>query len=123
MPVFDDFRNLPSGIHRATIEEVLQQFGVGSSERDIEGQELPQFIEWARVAGVRRLVIDGNFVTARLEPNDVDLVILPGPEFPRDQPSAPEEEVHWPFLHVLLAADDDDLQDCIVKDFGTDRDQ
>jgi hypothetical protein len=101
---------------------VVQRFGAGSSERDVEGRELVQFIEWARRAGVRRLVLDGSFVTAKVEPNDVDLVILPGPDYPRDQPPANAEEVLWPFLHILVAADDDDLGQWILQDFGTDRD-
>jgi hypothetical protein len=122
LPDFDEFGNLPSGIHPATIEEVIQRFGVGSSERDVEGRELLQFVEWARRAGVRRLVLDGNFVTAIVEPNDVDLVILPGPDYPRDQPSAnADEELLWPFLHILVAADDEDLDRWILQDFGTDR--
>jgi hypothetical protein len=121
LPDFDEFGNLPPGIHPATIEEVVQRFGAGSPERDVEGQELLQFIEWARRAGVRRLVVNGSFVTAKVAPNNVDLIILPGPDFPIDQPQAPDEEVYWPFLQVLVAADDDDLERWALQDFGTDR--
>jgi hypothetical protein len=123
LPEFDEFGNLPPGTHRATIEEVLRRFGSGSAEREVEGQELLQFIDWARRAGVRRLVVDGSFVSEKQEPNDVDLVILPGPDYPRDQQSPPDEEVHWPFLHVLVAADEADLEQWILQDFGTDRNQ
>src|SRR5262245_4806583 len=80
-----------------------------------------KFVEWARRAGVRRLVVDGSFVTANLESNDVDPVILPGRDYPRSQSSAPDEEVHWPFLHVLVTADDDDMEQRILQDLGTDR--
>ena len=38
LPEFDEVGNLPPGIHRATIEEVVQRFGVGSPERDVERQ-------------------------------------------------------------------------------------
>jgi hypothetical protein len=65
LPDFDEFGNLPPGIHPAAIEEVVQRFGAGSPERDVEGRELLQFIAWARRAGVRRLVLDGSFVTAK----------------------------------------------------------
>jgi hypothetical protein len=80
LPDYDEYGNLPPGIHPASIEEVVRRFGAGSPERDVEGRELLQFIEWARRAGVRRLVVDGSFVTKKGEPNDVDLVILPGPD-------------------------------------------
>jgi hypothetical protein len=123
LPAFDEFGNLPPGIHRATIEDVVQRFGAGSPERDVEGQELLQFIEWARRAGVRRLVVNGSFVTATPAPNDVDLIILPGPDYPRDQPSDIDEEVRWPFLQVLVAADEDDMERWALLDFGTDRKQ
>jgi hypothetical protein len=65
LPAFDEFGNLPQGIHRATIEEVVQRFGAGSPEREVEEQELLLFTGWARRAGVRRLVVNGSFVTAK----------------------------------------------------------
>jgi hypothetical protein len=70
---------------------------------------------------VVRLIVNGSFVTETIAPNDVDLVILPGPDYPRDQPSAADEEVRWPFIQVLVAADEDDLEQSAVQDFGTDR--
>ena len=53
----------------------------------------------------------------------MDLVLLPGPDYPNDQQPATEEELIWPFLHILVAADEDDLEAWVVKDFGTDRQQ
>ena len=38
LPEFDEVGNLPPGSDRATIEEVVQRFGVGSPERDVERQ-------------------------------------------------------------------------------------
>jgi hypothetical protein len=121
LPDFDEFGNLPPGIHRATIEEVVQRFGVGSPERDVEGRELLQLTGWVRRAGVLRLIVNGSFVTATIAPNDVDLVILPGPEYPREQPPATDEEVCWPFLQILVAADEEDMEHWALQDFGTDR--
>jgi len=123
LPAFDEFGNLPPGIHRATIEEVVQQFGAGSPERDVEARELVQFVEWARRGGVRRLIVNGSFVTAKAAPNDVDLIILPGPDYPGDQSSPTDDELRWPFLQVLVAADEDDLERWALQDFGTDRNQ
>ena len=32
-----------------------------------------------------------------------------------------EQELSWPFLHILVAADEHDLEVWAAKDFGTDR--
>ena len=121
LPDFDEIGNLPPGIHRATIEEVIERFGGGSPEREVEADELLYFVGWARRAGVLRLIVNGSFATATIAPNGVDLVVLPGPDYPRDQPSATDAEVRWPFLQVLVAADENDLELWAVQDFGTDR--
>jgi len=63
----------------------------------------------------------GSYATDAPAPQDVDLVILPGPDYLKDQPSAADEEVIRPFLHILVAADDDDLEAWAMRDFGTDR--
>lgn len=87
----------------------------------METQELLGFIDWARRAGIERLIVNGSYVTEASSPQDVDLAILPGPDYPRDQPLALDEELTWPFLHVLVAADSDDLEEWAMRDFGTDR--
>lgn len=79
-------------------------------------------IEWARLAGVKRIIVNGSFVTAKSEPNDVDVVLLPGPDFrPGAMPLTDQVEGRWPFLQVILAADDADLEAWALRDFGTDR--
>ena len=121
LPPFDDHGNLPQGIHRCEASEVIARFGSGSPEREVETQELVQFIAWARRAGIRRLVINGSYVTAAPAPNNVDIVILPGPDYPRDQLPVGETGETWPFLQILVAADDSDLEAWALQDFGTDR--
>ncbi len=110
LPAFDERGNLPFGIHSCTVDELLARFGSGSSEREIEIQELVQFIQWAKHAGVGRLIINGSFVTQKDAPNDVDIVILPGADYPRDQRVIGEEETLWPFLQIFVADDDADLE-------------
>jgi hypothetical protein len=83
LPPFDDVGNLPPGIHPCTVEELVERFGSGSEERETEISELLQFIEAAKAAGIRRLLVNGSFVTGKLAPNDVDVVILPGLDYPR----------------------------------------
>jgi hypothetical protein len=121
LPAFDDSGNLPTGIHVCTPEELAVRFGSGSEERTTEISELLQFIEAAKTAGVRRLMVNGSFVTGKLAPNDVDVVILPGPRYPGAGRRLESDELVWPFLQVIVAADDADSEAWAVKQFATDR--
>jgi hypothetical protein len=120
LPPFDKFGNLPRGIHQASIEEIVDRFGHGSPEREVEICELMEVIAWAKQHGVRRLIINGSFVTDKRDPNDIDVVLLP-PRDERQQQTMFEGEPMWPFLQLLVAADDADLERWAVDDFGTDR--
>ena len=121
LPPLKEDGYLPPGLHRCTFEELAERFGHGSPEREVEIRELRQLVEWARRAGIRRLIVNGSFVTAKRAPNDVDVVILPGDEYPRGEPPASEEAATWPFIQTVVAADDDDLEAWAAEDFGTDR--
>ncbi|MFV1967118.1 MAG: hypothetical protein ACC628_16950 [Pirellulaceae bacterium] len=123
IPEFDEHGYLPPGIHRCSVEELVARFGSGSPERQVETQELLEFIDWARRAGNRRIIVNGSFATARPAPNDIDIVMLPGDDYPRDEEPWSEQESRWPFLQILVAADDEDLELWAREDFGTDRDQ
>ena len=48
-------------------------------------------------------------------------MILPGPNYPRSQTPAFEEITRFPFLQVIVAADENDLELWSLHDFGTDR--
>src|ERR1700730_4260993 len=121
LPPFDDFGNLPPGMHSCSMAELIARFGSGSEEREAEISELVQFIETARTAGVRRLLVNGSFVTGKLAPNDVDVVFLPGPDYPRTEPRLDDEELVWPFLQIIVAADDADFEAWAIRQFATDR--
>lgn len=121
LPAFDDYGNLPAGIHRCTVDELVERFGSGSDEREAEIAELLQMIAAARAAGVSRLMVNGSFVTGKLAPNDVDVVILPGPAYPRREKELDAEELVWPFLQIIVAADDADFEAWAARQFATDR--
>jgi hypothetical protein len=121
LPPLNDEGYLPSGIHRCPVEELVARFGGGSDERVTQTAELLLFVEAARKAGVRRLLVNGSFVTGRLAPNDVDLVILPGPGYPRQGPALDSDELIWPLLQILVAADDADFEAWATHQFATDR--
>jgi hypothetical protein len=121
LPALDDDGHLPPGIHRCSVAELADRFGTGSEERETEIDELLQFIETARAAGVRRLLVDGSFVTGKLAPNDVDVVFLPSPDYPRLGSSLDASERIWPFLQIIVAADDADFEAWATRQFATDR--
>jgi len=121
LPPFDDFGNLPPGIHASSMAELVARFGIGSEERGAEISELVQFIKAAKTAGVRRLLVNGSFVTAKPSPNDVDVVFLPGADYPRQSQPLDGDELVWPFLQIIIAADDADFEAWATRQFATDR--
>jgi hypothetical protein len=120
LPSFDANGNLPSGIHKAPLDEVVATFGQGSPDRQVETAELVDFVGWARGAAILRLLVNGSYITTTQAPNDVDVVVLPGAGYPH-QESALGQAGRWPFLHVQVAADASDLDQWIRVDFGNDR--
>lgn len=120
LPEFDRNGYLPPGIHRCSVEEISARFGSGSEEREAEIAELLRFVEAARAVGLKRLLVNGSFVTSKIAPIDVDLVILPGPDYPRDGQRLENSETLWPFLQIVVAADDADFE-AWGRQFGTDR--
>jgi len=121
LPPLDDFGNLPAGVHPCSIQELVNRFGGGSEERQAEISELVQFVEAAKAAGVRRLLVNGSFVTGKLAPNDVDVVILPGVDYPRQGQELDADELVWPFLQIIVAADDADFEAWAARQFATDK--
>jgi len=121
LPPFNEFGYLPPGIHPCGVDELVASFGSGSPEREVETQELLDFIDWARRAGIKRVIVNGSYASTKTSPNDVDVVVLPGADYPRDEMPCSEQEARWPFLQFLVAADDSDLEAWSILDFGTDR--
>lgn len=74
-----DFRAdgyLPEGLHLASEAEVTFRFGASTSRRRRLVLRLRRWIELIRQIGGQRLLVDGSFVTAKLQPNDIDAVVL-----------------------------------------------
>jgi hypothetical protein len=69
---------------------------------------------------VQRIIVNGSFVTDKLEPNDVDCVLLIGPEFPRDAVAEGELLSGLPFVNMELVDSDAFLQ-FTERTFATDR--
>ena len=76
-PEFDKNGDLPVGVHKRTLSEVLQHFGTGSLQRRLIGQRLERIYKLAYTTGqVARFIVFGSFVTAKVDPGDVDVFLL-----------------------------------------------
>ena len=76
IPQFRPDGYLPEAVYLASEAEVLFRFGSSTRRRRRLALRLRLWIELARQIGGRRLLIDGSFVTAKDNPNDIDAVIL-----------------------------------------------
>jgi hypothetical protein len=83
IPPFRADGYLPEGLYAASEAEVTFRFGSSSPRRRRLVLRLRRWIELARHVGGRRLLIDGSFITAKEEPNDIDAVILLPADFGR----------------------------------------
>lgn len=77
LPPFTDSGDLPVGVHRATLQSVTDRFGRGSPQRVGVASRLVRIHEVAaKTVQVRRFVVFGSFVTAKSEPEDVDVFLM-----------------------------------------------
>ncbi|MDQ3754380.1 MAG: hypothetical protein M3371_06575 [Acidobacteriota bacterium] len=82
LPPFDAHGDLPAGVHQATLAEVISQFGHGTPQRQLVTPRLKRIYELARRTGkLERFVIFGSYVTAKLDPNDVDIILIMRDDF------------------------------------------
>ena len=76
-PPFTKSGDLPPGVHGATLRDVLDRFGVGSAQRRAVALRVERAYEIAvRTGHLARFVLFGSFVTAKADPNDVDIFPL-----------------------------------------------
>ena len=76
IPALDPDGFLPVGVHDGTLDELKARFGSfqGSDRRPQLWARFVEFVNETRAVGlVRALLVDGSFVTAKPDPNDIDL--------------------------------------------------
>ena len=79
---FNTQGDLPSGVHQATLAEVVERFGYGAPERVRVTERLQRVITLAQETGkLERVFIWGSYVTAKPDPGDVDLFLVMTPDF------------------------------------------
>jgi hypothetical protein len=82
LPDLNDQGDLPEGLHKATLSEVLERFGQGSEARQGATAVLRRIHQLVTATGkLDRFVIFGSYITAKLEPHDVDVVLVMKDDF------------------------------------------
>ena len=76
LPAFNEGGELPPGVHPATLAEVLQRFGAARPSGAAVSDRLNRLYQLVASTGQLRFVVFGSFVTAKSEPNDVDIILL-----------------------------------------------
>ena len=75
LPDFEADGYLPPGVHLCDEPDVIQRFGSSNLFRRRLCVRVETWLALARSIRAKRFLIDGSFVTAKEEPNDVDAVI------------------------------------------------
>jgi hypothetical protein len=76
-PDFNKSGDLPPGIHQATLAEVIDHFGQGTSQRQIMARRLEHiYLLVAGTGHLARFIIFGSFITTKPDPGDVDIFLL-----------------------------------------------
>jgi hypothetical protein len=79
IPALDADGLLPVGIHTCDLQEIKISFGgfTDSSRRPDLFQRLVKYVADVRSAGIAEsIVINGSFVTAKPDSNDIDLILV-----------------------------------------------
>ena len=96
-----------------TSAEVIFRFGSSGRRGRRQALRLRRWMELGRQVGARRLLVDGSFVTAKEEPDDIDTVILLPEDFTQqlEREYEPALELEEMLLtrrpEELLAAEDE----------------
>ncbi len=72
IPAFEENGNLPMGIHIATWQEVEESLGFNQRRLELLSG-LARACQALKLAGCRRIYIDGSFVTSKEYPGDFDV--------------------------------------------------
>ena len=71
LPPSNELGDLPPGVHRTTMDVVVERFGQGSEQRRLVTRRLLHiFVLAQRTDHLSRLIVFGSYVTDKLNPND-----------------------------------------------------
>ena len=77
LPPFNAAGDLPPGVHRGTIAEILERFATANAQRRLVGLRLERVLALLSVCGhLSRAIVFGSFVSGKEFPNDLDLFLI-----------------------------------------------
>lgn len=121
IPSFRSDGYLPEGVYVCSEAEVPFRFGLSSRRRRRLVLRLRRWLELGRQVGAQRLLVDGSFVTAKEEPQDIDSVILLPHDFPQqlEREYAPALELEEMLLtrrpeEIFAAEDETDWEEWVA---------
>jgi len=77
LPDFNLSGDLPPGVHRATLNEMVRRFGTAGGQRGVCTLRLSHVYKLAQHTGrLARFIVFGSYVTAKPDPNDVDVILV-----------------------------------------------
>jgi len=75
LPSFNYHGYLPEGVHETTFEQMRVRFVI-NPQRTLLWERLQEFLQWALATGTfSHAYIDGGFITNKLFPEDIDLIL------------------------------------------------
>lgn len=88
-PTFNELGDLPVGVYRASLADIVANFGHGTAQRVAITAGLERIYALACHAGdLQRFIIFGSYVTAEPNPRDVDVfLVMRGGFQPHNAPS------------------------------------
>jgi hypothetical protein len=78
IPDFNKHGNLPAGIYKASINDIEKRFGLNSKKRISLFKNFHNFLKLIIPfkTSIKRIILNGSFVTAKENPGDMDCIIL-----------------------------------------------
>ena len=74
LPEFNETGDLPTGVHEASLAEIIARFGRDTDQRKLIARRLERIYHIASQTGhLARFVVFGSFATDKAKPNDVDV--------------------------------------------------
>jgi len=78
IPEFNKYGNLPAGIYKSSITCVEKKFGLNSKKRISLFNDFRKFLKMLSPfkKNIKRLILDGSFVTSKESPGDIDSIMI-----------------------------------------------
>jgi predicted nucleotidyltransferase len=89
LPIFNEHGVLPEGVWDCTIDEFISRFAIftASDVRIRLFAKLEELLaDISRINYVCEIIVDGSYVTAKDEPNDIDIIISLEEKFTETEP-------------------------------------